>query len=191
MAKAKIDKMKLSRMLSDGKPQVDCARYFGVTKSAISKAAKELNIAVVKNVTLENAHRVVNRNLNTLDQLQKINDNANEMLDLLMRWNRGDEEALQILECQVKKVRRRDGSEDEVTEYRMKDPRELALKAMAEIRAQLNLQLDIFKTLYDLRTVEEFQNVVLDAIGEVSRDTRKKIIDRLRQKRAVRSLITE
>ena len=121
----------------------------------------------MKNVALETAHKVVEKNLNAVDQLQKINTYANELLDLLMRWNRGDEEALQILESQVKKVRVR-GSEEEVTEYKFKDPRELALKAMAEIRGQLNLQLDIFKTLYDVQAIADFQREVLDAIGEVS-----------------------
>ena len=60
---------------------------------------------MVKNVALESAHKVVEKNLNTLDQLQKINTYANELLDLLMRWNKGDAEALQILESQVRKVK--------------------------------------------------------------------------------------
>ena len=117
-------------MLRDGKPQSKIAQFFGVTEGAISKAKKELNVAVVKNVALESAHKVVDKHLDTIGQLQKINRHANELLDLLMRWNRGDEEALQILESQVRKVKVR-GSEEEITEYRFKDPRELALKAMA------------------------------------------------------------
>ena len=146
---AKIDKVKLHRLLSSGKSQKEAAQVFGVTEGAISKVVKSLNIAVVKNVALENAHTVMKKNINALEQLQKINDHANELLDLLMRWNRGDNEALQILESQVRKVKVR-GSEEEISEYRFKDPRELALRCMAEIRGQLNLQLDIFKTLYDV-----------------------------------------
>ena len=106
MPEPKIDKVKLHRLLSSGKSQREAAHIFGVTEGAISKAAKGLNIAVVKNVALENAHKVVNKGLNTIDQLQKINDYANELLDLLMRWNKGDTEALQILESQVRKVKR-------------------------------------------------------------------------------------
>jgi len=158
----------------------------GVTEGAISKARKELNIAVVKNVALENAHKVVERNLDTIEQLQKINSYANELLDLLMRWNRGDEGALQILESQVKKVRVK-GTEEEVTEYKFKDPRELAIKAMAEIRGQLSLQLDIFKTLYDVQAVADFQQDVLNAIGEVSGDVRNRIVQKLKERRALRN----
>jgi len=138
-------------------------------------------------VALESAHRVVSKNLDTIDQLQKINNNANEILDLLMRWQRGDDEALQILESQ-KKVRL-GKNEEEVVEFKLKDPRELALKAMAEIRGQLKLQLEIFQTLYDLKAIQEFQTEVLSAIGEASPEVKHAIVDKLNQKRAIRSAV--
>jgi uncharacterized protein YerC len=189
MPKPIIDRVKLDQMLRKGKSQKELAQFFGVTEGAISRAKKELKINVVKAVALERAHEVADKNLNTIAQLQKINSYANELLDLLMRWNRGDNEALQILESQVKKVKVR-GSEEEVTEYRFKDPRELALKAMAEIRGQLNLQLDIFKTLYDVQAVAEFQKEVLTAIGEVSADVRNRIIQRLKEGRTLRQSVS-
>jgi hypothetical protein len=185
----KIDRVKLSEMLLSSKTGNECAEHFGVTKGAISQARKELNLAVIKNVALESAPAVVEKNLNAVQQLQKINDYANELLDLLMRWNRGDNEALQILEGQVKKVKVR-GTEKEIEEYRFKDPRELALKAMAEIRGQLGLQLDIFKTLYDVQAVADFQKEVLNAISEVDQDVRDRIISRLKEGRALRQSIT-
>jgi hypothetical protein len=189
MTNGKIDKVKLSQMLRSGKSGKECAKVFGVTEGAISQTKKELNISVVKSVAMESAHKVVEQNLNTVVQLQKINNYANELLDLLMRWNRGDGEALQILESQVKKVKVR-GSEEEISEYKFKDPRELALKAMAEIRGQLSLQLDIFKTLYDVQTVADFQKEVLTAIGEVSSDVRDNIIRRLKESRVIRQSVS-
>lgn len=188
MSLGKIDKVKLSQMLQSGKTQRQCAKVFGVTEGAISQVKKELNIAVVKSVVMENAHKVVTKNLNSIEQLQKINNHANELLDLLMRWNRGDTEALQILESQVRRVKIK-GAEEEVTEYRFKDPRELALKAMAEIRGQLGLQLDIFKVLYDAEAVADFQREVLTIIGEVSADVRDRIVERLKAGRALRNAI--
>ncbi len=185
----KIDKQKLYRILSSGKSQKEAAQLFGVSKSAICKVAKNLNIGVVKNVALETAHKVVEKNINTLGQLQKINDYANDLLDLLMRWNKGDSEALQILESQARKVKVK-GSEEEITEYRFKDPRELALRCMAEIRGQLNLQLDIFKTLYDVEAIAEFQKEVLSAIEEVSPNVRNTIIRRLKERKALRGSLT-
>jgi len=189
MPKPKIDRVKLNRMLRAGKSPKEVAEHFGVSQAAICKARKGLNVAVVKNVVLESAHKVVAEHLDTIGQLQKINQNANELLDLLMRWNRGDSEALQILESQVRKVKVQ-GKEEEVKEYRFKDPRELALKAMQEIRGQLNLQLDIFKTLYDVQAVAEFQKEVLSAIGEVSPDVRDRIIKRLKEGRALRQSVS-
>lgn len=190
MATGKIDKIKLSQMLRSGKTGNECAQYFGVTKGAISQARKELRIAIVKNVALESAPAIVEKNLNAVEQLQKINGYANELLDLLMRWNRGDEAALQILEGQVRKVNIGTRKDPEwIEEYKMKDPRELALKAMAEIRGQLGLQLDIFKTLYDIQAVADFQKEVLTAIGEVSPDVRDRIISRLKEGRALRQSV--
>lgn len=173
MANGKIDKTKMYRMLRAGKTQKEIAKHFGVTEGAVSQAKKELNTSVIKNVSLENAHRIVDQELNTVEQLQKINENANELLDMLMRWNRGDAEALQELGDQV-------GN---------KDPRELALKTMAEIRNQLKLQLEIFQALYDMKAVGEFQQEVLDAISEEDDNVRRKILDRLAQRRAIRTAI--
>jgi len=189
MPKPRIDRVKLDQMIREGKPQREIAQFFRVTDGAISKAKNELKVAVVKNVALESAHKVVGKHLDTLSQLQKINEHANELLDLLMRWNRGDSEALQILESQVRKVKVR-GKEEEAKEYRFKDPRELALKAMQEIRGQLSLQLDIFKTLYDVQAVADFQKEVLEAIAEVEPNVRDKIIERLKASRALRKSVS-
>lgn len=190
MGNQKIDRVKLNQLLKAGKPQKEVAQFFGVTPGAISKAKKELNINVVKSVGLEDAHRVVSKNLDAVSQLQKINRDANELLDVLMRWNRGEDEALQILETQVRKVKVGKGEGAEVIkQYKFKDPRELALKAMQEIRGQLNLQLEIFKTLYDMKAVQDFQNEVLQIIGEVDQDVRNKIIERLREGRALRQSV--
>ena len=190
MGKPKIDRIKLDQMIRDCKPQHEIAKFFGVSEGAISKAKNELRVAVVKNVALESAHKVVGKHLDTLSQLQTINSHANEILDLLMRWNRGDDEALRILESQVRKVKVGRGKDaQELTEYRFKDPRELALLAMKEIRGQLNLQLDIFKTLYDVEAVAEFQREVLEAIKEVSPDVRTRIIERLKTRKALRGSV--
>ena len=63
------------------------------------------------------------------------------------------------------------------------------LKAMREIRGQLELQLEIFKTLYDVQAVADFQREVLTAIGEVDPDVRNLIINRLKEGRALRQSV--
>jgi hypothetical protein len=153
MAKPKVDIRKLGQMLRAGKTVKECAKFFDVTPGAISQHKKNLNIAVVKNVALENAHRVVDKNLNAVDQLHKINKQANQLLDDL------------------------------------EQKPEMKLKIMAEIRGQLKLQLDIFQCLYDMKAVQEFQQEVLTAIGEVDTDVRDQIIIKLRERQTVRSTL--
>ena len=156
MWKLKIDKVKLSQMLRAGKSGKECAQFFGCTSGAITHAKKKLNLMVIKNVALENAGRIVDKNLNAVAQLQNINQKANDLLDEAIGANLHD----------------------------------TALKAMREIRGQLNLQLEIFQTLYDMKAIEEFQTEVLTAIGEASPDVRNRIISKLNQKRAIRRTIT-
>lgn len=186
----KIDHVLLDKMLAEGRTSKYCAEFFGVTPAAISQAKKNLGTYVTKHVVMEAAPKIVDRNINAVEQLQKINGYANELLDLVMRWNRGEPEALQVLESNVKRVKfGKDKAALDVKEVKLKDPRELALKAMGEIRHQLKLQLEIFQTLYDLEAVAEFQQEVLDTIAEVDPSVRIKIVNRLAQKRALRSAI--
>ena len=62
MSVPKIDKIKLSQLLRSGKSQNECAQFFGVTAGAITHAKKKLHLCVVKNVPLEKAGRIVDKN---------------------------------------------------------------------------------------------------------------------------------
>jgi transcriptional regulator with XRE-family HTH domain len=179
-------------MLRAGKSQKEVAQFFGVSEGAISKAKKELNVAVVKSVVLENAHRVTNKTIDAVTQLQSINEKANSMLDELMgedklidRMVKAVQGAITYESEPVKQTAYIRGIVKQITEDRF-----LALKAMQEIRGQLTLQLDIFKTLYDLEAVAEFQREVLNTIGEVSPDVRDRIIQRLKESRALRQSVS-
>jgi DNA-binding transcriptional ArsR family regulator len=190
MPERKFTDIELKQLVRRGLKCSEIARHLGVSKSTVSGRLKQLKIAVSKNVALRDAGEIVRKELDTIGQLQKINRDANELLDLLMRWNRGDDEALRILESQVRKVRIGKGEDiEEVTEYKLKDPRELALKAMQEIRGQLKLQLEIFQALFDMQAVQQFQAEVLEVIGSVSPEARDQIIRRLTEKNALRSAL--
>lgn len=191
MGNAKINDRALLRLVDkEGLSQSAAAKKLGVSRQAVSKRLQELRGKTTKVIVAKKLEPVVDRKLDAVDQLQKINEYANELLDLLMRWNRGEDEALQVLESQVnlKKIRV-NGEEEFVKEFKFKDPRELALKAMAEIRGQLRLQLEIFNCLYDFKAVQEFQDEVLSAIGDAAPDVRDRIIRNLNQKRTVRSAV--
>jgi len=186
MRVSRIDDKQLLQLIKNGCTVVEVARRMGVSRRAVYKRLKDLNIAINRNVASRAAHKIVDREINALDQLQKINRDANELLDLLMRWNRGEDEALRVIESQVRKIKVR-GQEEEIPEYKFRDPRELALKAMQEIRGQLKLQLEIFQALFDMQAVQQFQAEVLEVIGSVSTEARDEIIRRLTERNALRS----
>lgn len=190
MGKQKLSDKKLLEMVDAGLSLAEIARKQGISRQAVSKRLIELRGKTTRVVAAKKVEQVVEKKLDALDQLHKINTHANELLDLCMRWQRGDSEAIQILESQMKKVRAgKDSEEYEVTEFRMKDPREIALRAMAEIRGQLALQLEIFQALFSLQAAEEFQNTVLEVIREVDVNVRDKIVRRLNQRRSVRQAV--
>ena len=192
MPKPKIDKVKLSQMLRSGRPQKELAQVFGVSEGAITHAKKALNIQVVRSVALENAHRVVDKNLDTVAQLQRINEKANAMLNELT----GEDKLIDRMVKAVQGALTYEADPNKQAECirrmvkQITQDRFLALKAMQEIRGQLGLQLDIFKTLYDMEAVAEFQREVLTAIGETSPDVRNRIIQSLKEARTLRGSLS-
>jgi len=177
-------------LVDEGRTLAEIARLHGISRQATSKRLIELRGKTTRAVVAKKVNEIVERKIDALEQLYKINTYANELLDLLMRWNRGDQEALQILESQVKMVRIGQGEAVEwIKEYKFKDPRELALRAMAEIRGQLGLQLEIFQALFSLQAAEEFQSTVLEVIREVDPHVRDKIIRRLNERRTIRQAV--
>lgn len=191
MSSSKINDRELLRLLDkQGLTQSEAARKLGVSRQAVSLRLMEIRGKTTRAVVAKKIAEVVEHKIDTLGQLTKVNRHANEMLDLLIRWQSGDPDALRVLESQVKRVTFGEGDDEhEIIEVRMKDPRELALRCMAEIREQLELQMKIFETLYSMKAAEEFQHEVLEAIGEVAPHVRMCIISKLNEKRTLRSAV--
>jgi hypothetical protein len=174
----KLSNIELEQLVREGNGVSQIARILNVSKGTVSKRLKQLNVGISNNVTLHHAGQIVKKEINAATQLQKINDHANEMLDLLMICINGDETAK--AEAAAKLGPMGPGS---------KDPKELALKYMQEISSQLKLQLEIFQTLYDMQAVAEFQREVLQAIGDADLETRDRIIHNLNERRAICSTL--
>ncbi len=161
----KIDDQVLYRMLvEEGQTQSKVAAYFGVSEAAVSKRVKALNFHLNRHVGLERAKEVADHGLNVVDQLQGINDVIQEELI----W--ATEEA------------RKPGADRKALEQTIID-------LTGEVRKQLRFQLEVLRSLYDMRGVAEFQKEVLDAIKEVSPETRDAIVKRLIERRALRSAL--
>ena len=61
------------------------------------------------------------------------------------------------------------------------------LKLAAEVRQQLGLQLNISRTLIDLKVVREFQHSVVEVISEESPEVARRVVARLKERRALRA----
>jgi len=174
---AKIDPVKLRRYLREGKSQRQIAEIFGVSDAAVSMRIKNLNISVARSTQMEHAHAVVLDTLDCVGQLHKLNLDSNFLLDLLMAWVRGEQHAVELLKSHHK------------LGAKFEDPKALALKVMREISSQLKLQIDILNSVSNFEATASFQREIIDLIGEMDLDLKKKFVSRLREKRAIRSAV--
>jgi len=162
----KIDDQVLYQMLvENGQTQSEVAAHFGVSEAAVSKRVKALNIHLSRHVALERAKEIADHGLNVVHQLQGINNVIQDEL----QW--------------ATDAARKPGAD-------RKGLQTVIIDLTGEVRKQLRFQLEVLRSLYDMRGVAEFQKEVLDAIGEVSPETREAIIRRLVEKRALRATIT-
>ena len=63
---------------------------------------------------------------------------------------------------------------------RFKDPREIALKSISEIRNQIQMRVKMAQGLYGWRGVQDFMHVVIDAINSVDPRLKDRITAELR-----------
>ena len=173
MARNTVSLRKLEQLLSQGKTVTECAKQMGFSASAISRAKQRLDAAVTRDVAMRAAPEIVDQKLDASQQLSKANVVANELLDALMDWHRGNESALKHLAAD--------------NGIRSTDPRQLICRVLAEIRDQIRLQLDIATRLYNVEEVAKFQEIVMEEIGNASPEIRDRILKRLVERRAVLS----
>jgi len=67
--------------------------------------------------------------------------------------------------------------------------RNLLIKVSSELRSQIDLYAKLLEKAYNIYAVAEFQRTVLDAIASVSPDLQRKIVEELKNRNAIRSLI--
>jgi hypothetical protein len=166
MAK-KISLIQLEQLVREGNGVSEIARKLKVTKGAISKRLKALNVAVAKDACLRAAPEILNRKLDAMGQLTRINTLIHKELDQI--------------------------EEDLAAASATEDRRKLQdqkLKHVGEIRKQLMLLLDITATLYDMQAVAAFQQEVLQAIAAASPQIRDRIILNLQERRAIGSTLS-
>jgi hypothetical protein len=161
MAPPKVSDTDLRAFLASGHSQADAARHFGVSEAAIHQRLKRLRVLTTRVVALEQAGQAVDEKLTASARLEGVQ----QIIDEELRWA-------------VSQARQKGADRGALAE--------VILKLTAEVRHQLGLQLDISRTLVDLRVVKEFHETVVEAIREESPDTARRIVARLKERRALR-----
>jgi hypothetical protein len=161
MAKRRVDPNELRRFLAAGHTQADAARHFGVSEAAIHQRLKRLRVLTSRIVALEHAGGVVAEKLNAAERLERVQ----RVIDGELAW---------AVEQAAKPGAERAALADVI------------LRLAGEVRQQLGLQLSISRTLVDLRVVKEFQETVIDVIREEAPDVGRRLVARLKARRALR-----
>ena len=158
---AKVSDDDLRAYLETGHSQADAARHFGVSKPAIHQRLKRRRHLTTRVIALERANDVVEEKLSATARLERVQQVIDEELAFA-----------------VQEARREGGDRAALADA--------ILKLAGEVRQQLGLQLAISRTLVDLRVVKEFHETVVEAIREESPDTARRIVARLKARRALR-----
>jgi len=165
MGRGKISLVQLERLVREGNGVSQIAKKLGVAKGSVSKRLKDLRVGITKDVVLRSAPQIVDRQLNAMDQLKKINTLINGELDYI-----------------EKNIETATGQE-------RRELQEQRLKHVAEVRKQLGLLLEIAQAIYNAEEVAAFQQSVLEEIGHAAPEVRDRILQRLNERRAIRSTI--
>jgi len=170
-----------------------CADHFGVTESAI-KAAEQRIKASMDSGAIEGSHE----NIDAMQQLRSIN---NSMVDILKRCNKmilREEVKMEALDKVAEKLEK---EQDNVDKQEIMDKiwnnntkNVLAIQTnllgmSSEVRKQIELQLKIAESLYNLQMMAEFQNEVVNIIKGVDPIAAQQLIAKLKEHRAIRGLV--
>ncbi len=162
--RGKIDDATLFRLvMEEGRSQKDAARRFGVSEAAVSKKLRAMGVSVTRHVIMEKAAQVADRGLDAFGQLQRVNTLIWEELEWASKQAKKPEANRQALQSIIATL-------------------------ADQVRKQITTQNELLRSLFDIRAAEEFQREVIDAIQEESPDTAERIIRRLKEARAVRTI---
>jgi hypothetical protein len=161
MAASAFTDAALHAFLDTGHSQAAAARHFGVSEAAIHQRMKRLKRLTSKVMALEKAGEVVEEKLTANERLR----HAERVIFDQLTW--------------VEEHAKQPG----VDRPQLID---MVLKVTAEIRQQVLVRANLTRMLYDLKYIQEFQETVVDAIREESPETARRIIVRLKEKRALR-----
>lgn len=150
------------------------------TRKAIPEEERErIKALALKGLGINEIARQVKRSAASVSRIVKTLRASGIMA--ITRANRIADQKLDAAE-QLKKINKKANQILDSTDPKSPD---IVLKAMAEIRGQLKLQLEIFQALYNVEEVAKWQNELMEILGEIAPDARDRFYQRLRERRPI------
>jgi len=175
MPRRKFTDFELGEKMRAGVEVKEIAAEFGVSPQAVYQRARQLNLNIGKEIVLNQAAVIVKQEINAAEQLLKINETSNALLDLLIEVVQAED---QDQKDKLKRLEPLLGEKASILEA--------LVKIKAEIRQQLRLVMDIWKTKFDLEQLAEFQQGVVEEMGKESPALQKRFIERMKNRYAVK-----
>ena len=184
----KVDIKQFILLTRAGKTGAEIAKELGVAKSRVSYWKNKLDTEISKSSLTRHAPDLIDDRFNPRELLAKIIKNSNTLLERVMQQIEAPQAAAEPSGQAAAEPSGQDGSEPKSEE---KGDRKIlvAVRLMQEIRGEIDCALEMYKLLFDSKSVMEFQQEVLAVISEVDPSVRLRILDRLQERRSVRTIL--
>ncbi len=193
----KVDKLRLLQMMREGRSATYMAQVFGCTIGAVTKMRDRMKKQMESDPNLIDTE-MARGSIDAMSQLSLINSTIlQELRRLQVFIDREDRLFHEItrLELRLKKnpddfVAKAELAAKQGVNYKqVMSLQDNVMKIAAEIRHQLEFQLNIAQTLYSVRMMAEFQEEVISILKEADPEICEKVIKKLKERRAMRGLL--
>jgi len=187
----------MMQMAKEGKTDVEIAKYFNVNPSAVSK--KRRRVMQKLNLLPQATRKEIDGdNIDTVDQLKRMNRTILKELARSQKLIEREDVVFNekyILEEQLKKDPSNTELAQRLREKGISNINEILkiqtsiLSISAEIRRQIELQVKIYETIYNVEMISEFQKDIIEILKEVDTGLRDSVIKKLKERRSMRGLL--
>lgn len=160
----RIDSAEMVRLRREGRTLADIARKMGVSISAVSQSLKKNSKDMLPVIGIERAGAIIDADLDLVRELSDLNRIGKAELNRALREMDKDGADWVLIQGNVTKL-------------------------LAELRKQIAQASSVLELYAKLKGFEEFQNEVIQILGEIDEATRAKFVKRLREKRLLRSSV--
>jgi predicted transcriptional regulator len=179
MMKGKLDALQVRKMMQSGMSKAEIARYFKVSKSAVTQLCQKNNININTQLIKDKkvAKAVVRRDQQVLNQIESVLSYGESMVGLVAKAAHGDEEALRHLDAL--------GVKDKLAGFS---------RITNDFVNNIKQYMEIHKIAFDVQHTMNFQEAIIDCIREEyknpeSKETMDRLIQRLRKNKILRQLL--